>query len=188
MTEENIRKIKALGQNVHHAVDQATDKVIVEIKKQKSKYQLFEITMSTLPIAPNFTCSSVQVKTTVTDAVKIIENSIVQLERQVQLEIDAKATTEENIRKIKARTNIVHLAINQAQDKVIDEMKKLNGKEQEEVVKFWSSASEFFTKIVEWIWSSILKVLQKIYEGITYVVGKVKEVFAGVWSAIKSIF
>ena len=83
--------------------------------------------MSTLPIAPNFTCSSEQVKTTVTDAVKIIDNSIGQLERQVQLEIDAKATTEENIRKIKARTNIVHQAINQAQDKVIDEIKKLNG-------------------------------------------------------------
>ena len=108
--------------------------------------------MSNHPVAPKFTCSSPQVKSTVTDATKIIEHSIRQLEKQVQSDLDANDSTEENIKKIRARTQQVHQAINQAQDKVIEEMKTLNKTEQDELVRFWSTASEFFTKIAKWIW------------------------------------
>jgi hypothetical protein len=94
MTEENIRQMNAITQNLHQGID--------------------------------FTSLPEKVKSTATDAIKIIQNSIGQFERQVLSEIDPKATTEENIRKLNAITQNVHQAIDQAAAKVIDKMKTLN--------------------------------------------------------------
>jgi len=110
-------------------------------------------------------------------------------ESETQLEEESsKQAAERNKQKLKNVFDSVKAKIDEKFDATMNEMDSLTPAQQEEVITFWVSASDFFTEVFNWLREMFSKVLDKIKEGWRLSKEAVRDLFRTVLDWLNLVF